>query len=312
MFLSDGIADKMITEVVETIKTRPEYCDYSYLNVNEATAFDKRAFLERHAISGYMFESERRTGLLSSLDESAGIMLNEEDHIRIQCLSPGDGVDEAYKKADAIDDTLENTLKYAFDGDYGYLTSCPTNAGTGLRVSYMTHLPFLESSNQLKSLITSISKFGMTVRGIYGEGSESLGSIYQISNQVTLGKSEEEIILSLRNITRQVIEREINMLEKTLAHDRASFEDNVYRSYGVLSNCRKISAKEAMTLLSNVRLGFMSGVLKVKKPPLSIYNVVINIQPASLIKNSGRELADNETRDVFRAQYIRNVFSEEG
>jgi protein arginine kinase len=301
----------MIGEILEAAKTRAEYADYDYLNLNDVLALDKRAFLERHVISGYIFESERRAGLLREPDESSGIMLNEEDHIRIQCVAPGDSINETYKKANALDDALESLLDYAFDNDFGYLTSCPTNTGTGLRVSYMAHLPFLERTEQLKNLIPSISKFGMTVRGIYGEGSEPLGSVYQISNQVTLGKSEDEIISSLKNITGQVIERELNILEKTLSHDRVTFEDNVYRSYGVLSSCRKISSKEAMSLLSNVRTGFMSGVLKAPKPSLSIYNIIINIQPANLTKNSGRELADEHARDVVRAEYIRGVFSKE-
>ncbi|MCL2853496.1 MAG: ATP--guanido phosphotransferase [Defluviitaleaceae bacterium] len=277
----------------------------SYTDVAELPDIMKTAMLERHIISAEMLNRET-CGLLSSEDGALAIMLNEEDHIRIQSFRTGDDIDAAFEVAERTDNALEQTLDYAFTKELGYLTSCPSNTGTGMRASFMVHLPLLERSNQIRNIIAALTKFGMTIRGVFGEGSESAGAFYQISNQVTLGKSEQEIIESLKNITSQICEKETLLRQKALDREKHDILDNVYRSYAILGSCRRISAKEAMSLLSNVRLGFCAEILEKPRPDRSLLSIMMNIRDANIQILSNQNTG--ESKDVCRADYLRSVF----
>ena len=278
----------------------------SYTDVAELPDIMKTALLERHIISAEML-GRSICGLLSSADGALAIMLNEEDHIRIQSFRTGDDIDAAFETAEQTDNALEQMLDYAFTKELGYLTSCPSNTGTGLRASFMVHLSLLERSNQIRNIIAALTKFGMTIRGVFGEGSESAGAFYQISNQVTLGKSEQEIIESLKNITAQICEKESILLQKALEREKHDILDNVHRSYAVLGSCRRISAKEAMSLLSNVRLGFCADILEKPRPDRSLLSIMMNIRDANIQILSGQN--SGETKEICRADYLRSVFA---
>jgi len=302
--LSDDGCRGMIRDVAGALERTPLSAEFSYTDLNEAAPVELQSMLERHIISPFLLSSGGPRGVLVKDDESVCIMLGEEDHIRIQSIFAGDDMDSAFDLADKIDNLIEETLEYAFDKDLGYLTSCPTNAGTGLRASYMLHLPLLERTGQIKNLPHSLGKFGMTIRGIYGEGSEPRGSIYQISNQITLGKAEQEIIAALKNVTKQIIDAENASRRQLTPHQHSVVEDEIHRSYGLLANCRRLTVNEGMTLLSNLRLGYEIGIFK--NPAISIYNVMMNIHPANLQKEAGRELSDEEML-IKRAEYVRGI-----
>jgi protein arginine kinase len=228
-------------------------------------------------------------------------MVNEEDHLRIQCILPGLKLDESWDMADKIDDLIEETIDYAYDEKIGYLTSCPTNVGTGIRASVMVHLPALTITGQISNILNSVSKIGMAVRGIYGEGTQALGDIYQISNQVTLGQSEKEIIENIEGVAKQIISSERRAREELYKKQRVQIEDRVGRAFGILSHAKVMSTKEYMTLMSDVRLGIVLGILSVDLDKLD--RLTTQIQPANLQKIYGMQLNPYE-RDVKRAEYV--------
>ena len=302
--LSDTDAVQMAEDIKNTILPHD---DFVAMQVNELSPIDKLALMERHIISPEALNSFAISSVLMKKDESMSIMINEEDHVRMQAIFPGEDITGAWEAMCKIDDEIESKIDYAFDKDFGYLTSCPTNTGTGLRASHMVHLPLLQKTGQIKDIVYAIGKFGMTIRGIYGEGTEPYGGIYQVSNQVTMGKSESEIMSILKNVTEQIKEHERKLTDQLANTRRIEFEDSIYRAYGILSNARKISGKEAMSLLSDLRLGYVSGVTNLQKPKENIYCIMMNIQVGSLQRKEGREL-DEETRDVCRAEYLRGMF----
>jgi protein arginine kinase len=275
----------------------------AFIRMSELTPLEKRVLVEKHLISPQLAEESPNGAVLLSQDESISIMINEEDHIRIQCLFPGLQLEKAWEMASQIDDWLEKHFVFAFDDQCGYLTSCPTNLGTGIRASVMVHLPALAMTQQLPRLLPVITQVGLAVRGIYGEGSEALGQLYQISNQVTLGQSEEEIIDKLQSVVKQIIEHEINARRRILAQSGIELEDRVYRSYGTLSHSRIIDSKEAMQRLSDVRLGVDLNLMK--DVSASVMNeLMVLIQPGFLQQYAGQRL-DPEERDIRRAKLIR-------
>lgn len=299
-------SEKMIEEIKNSIiNDRTSLGNqFRYIEVNSLNNHSRLSMMEKHIISPVLVNKKQSCGVLVKDDETINIMLNEEDHIRIQTIYSGESIEKAWDMADKTDNLIEESIEYAFDENYGYLTACPTNVGTGLRASYMMHLPALEKTGQLRNVIQAISKFGITVRGTYGEGTEAMGSIYQISNQVTLGQSEEEIRNNLKNVANQVIEQEERMKEKILKERKDDFEDNIYRSYGILKNARKISGKEAMDYLSNMREGYLLGVLDIPKPKINIYQLMMNIQPGCLQNYYNNTVTPDKT-DQIRAKYIR-------
>ena len=308
------IADEEAKKTIEDVKSaitdsRTAFGhQFEYICINETEETEKFAMVEKHIISPELMKSDKLCGVLVTDYDTISIMLNEEDHIRIQSIIPGDNIDEAYDLADKVDDLIEESVEYAFCDKYGYLTSCPTNVGTGLRASYMMHLPELERLGQIKNIIQAISKFGITVRGIYGEGSEAMGSMYQISNQVTLGQNEKDIINNLKRVAAIVVEREEELQRKVYENNKDDIEDKIWRSYGILSNTRKITAKDAMNLISNIAEGKNMGIAEVPMPKMGLFELMVNIQPATLQMIEGKTLSSSE-RDKFRADYIRKAFS---
>lgn len=295
-------AKKMLQETCNYLLAEP-HIKFQFINIMEKSDIQKLSMLEHHKISFDLLHGEAPRGLISSEDDTIHIMLNEEDHIRIQCISAGKNIQKVYTTSDYVDNLIEDKMEYAFDEKLGYLTSCPSNTGTGMRASYMVHLPMLEKSNKLQSIVTTLSRAGMTIRGIYGESSGSIGSIYQISNQCSLGRTEEEIISILENLTNQIVEAELETLENAISKYSLQFEDQIYRALGILQNCRQIDIKEARRLLSTLRLGVTSGILK-DTVITSVYTLMMNIEYGNLKLNMGPNLPDAEI-DIARAQYIR-------
>ena len=296
-------------KVIEAVKSRIKKGSFAntgnmdLLMMDELQPLQKRILVEKHLISPHLAENANHGACLLSENEEISIMINEEDHIRIQCLYPGLQLLEALNTAFQIDDWLEEEINYAFDEKVGYLTSCPTNVGTGLRASVMLHLPGLVMTQQLNRIIPAINQLGLVVRGIYGEGSEALGNIFQISNQITLGKSEQDIVEDLKSVVGQIVSQERSVRDTLVKTSNIQLEDRVYRSFGVLTNSRIIETKEAAKCLSDVRLGIDIGYIK--DIPRNILNeLMILTQPGFLQQYAGGPLRPNE-RDIRRASLIR-------
>lgn len=282
---------------------------FAHIDIQELSRLQKEILVEKHLISPYLAQSEHPGSVLLSEDEDLSIMINEEDHLRIQSLQPGFQLQEAYERANQLDSMLEKNLNYAFHEEYGYLTSCPTNTGTGMRASVMLHLPALTMSHQINRIIPAISRLGMAVRGIYGEGSEALGNVYQISNQLTLGKSESAILEDLQSMTEQIIEQEQKMREAIRSRSPISLEDRIYRSLGTLMYARLLTTEEAATCLSDVRLGI--DLQLIDDVDMSILNeLMIFMQPAFLQQFTGGQLQPKE-RDHARAELFRKRLRQE-
>ncbi|MFS0576088.1 protein arginine kinase [Sporosarcina sp. 179-K 3D1 HS] len=276
---------------------------YTYMKMADLPSMERQVLVEKHLISPQLANPERFGAVILSEDETVSVMVNEEDHIRIQCIYPGLQLEAAYEQADQVDDQLEKVLPYAFDEAFGYLTSCPSNTGTGMRASVMMHLPALTITKQIDRIIPSIARLGMVVRGSYGEGSEALGNIYQVSNQTTLGKTEHEIITDLGNITDRLIAHERKSRELLLSKSRIALENRLFRSLGTILYARLLPSGEAARCLSDVRLGIDLGIIE--DIDMSILNeLMIFMQPGFLQHYAGTELSQEE-RDIFRAQLFR-------
>lgn len=297
---------QVINAVYETVKEHhfSTIGNLELLVMDELQPLHKRVLVEKHLISPHLAENSVLGACILSENEEVSIMVNEEDHIRIQCLFPGLQLSEALNIANEIDDQIEQHVDYAYDEEIGYLTSCPTNVGTGMRASVMMHLPGLVLTHQLNRIIPAINQLGLVVRGIYGEGSEALGNIFQISNQITLGKSEEDIVEELQSVVAQLISQERSSREALAKTSNIQLEDKVFRSYGILSNCRIIESKEAANCLSDVRLGIDMGYIKnISKNILN--ELMILTQPGFLQQYAGGPLRPDE-RDIRRASLIRD------
>jgi protein arginine kinase len=275
--------------------------------LSEASVLERQILAEKHLISPqHAKEGENRLAIIAA-DESISVMVNEEDHLRIQTLLPGLQLTEAYELADNIDDLFETKLNYAFDERIGYITACPTNVGTGLRASIMVHLPALAIAGQAKTVLSTVSNLGIAVRGLYGEGTEASGNMFQLSNQVSLGRSEHELIDNLCAVTMQIIEQERATRKKLLYEMRMKLEDRVQRAYGILRHARLITSQEALRLLSDVKLGVeMRLISEVCGETLN--ELMVITQPAYLQKLAGEELNPTK-RDIRRAELIRERLS---
>ncbi|MDP4155926.1 MAG: protein arginine kinase [Bacillota bacterium] len=279
------------------------YGSMELLKIDEMQPLQKRVLVEKHLISPQLAEESPYGACLLTENEEVSIMLNEEDHVRIQCLFPGLQLTEALNAANEVDDWLEGNIQYAFSEKCGYLTSCPTNVGTGLRASVMMHLPGLILTQQINRIIPAINQLGLVVRGIYGEGSEALGNLFQISNQITLGKSEHDIVEDLKSVVHQLISQERSAREALRKTSNIELEDRVFRSLGTLENSRIIESKEAARCLSDVRLGIDMGYIEnISKNILN--ELMILTQPGFLQQYAGGPLRPNE-RDIRRATLIR-------
>lgn len=295
-------------EVIEKVRSTVEsnslkQYGFKFININQLNEIDKYYLLEKHLLSTTMLEKGINRGLLVTDDENVAIMINEEDHIRMQALYSGEQIDNCFEVITKIDNLFEDNIEYAYGDKYGYLTCCPTNVGTGLRASCMLHLPAIVATNQLNNLLSTLGKLSVAVRGIYGEGSEAKGNLFQISNQITLGTSEPETITNIKGIVGQIIEQERELRHKLVDLNRIKIEDQFYRSLGILKNARLISTDEAVRLLSDLRLGVSCGIIK--NIPVNIVDeLVIITQPANILKQYGINISEEE-RDIKRAELIR-------
>lgn len=298
---------KHVLQVAEAIPPAlSSYGPVRFLKMAEVEALERQLLVEEHLISPEHTKNTQAKGVILAKQDEISVMVNEEDHFRIQVFHPGLQLDEAWRLADQVDDQIEAELDYAFDQERGYLTACPTNVGTGMRASVMIHLPALRLVNQVNQVLGAVAKFGLTVRGLYGEGSDSQASIYQLSNQATLGMSEEAIIERLNRLTHQVLEGERQAREFLLkSQNRLATEDRLYRSYGILTYARSVSGQEAMALLSDVKLGAEMGIIPNVDANL-LKQLIVLTRPAHLQKIMGQELPPEE-RDRLRASLIRDM-----
>lgn len=272
--------------------------EFSLLKMQDLNAVERQALAEKHLISREMAESDEGSVFLSK-DENMSIMLMEEDHLRLQVILAGSQLKKAWELASKVDDVLEENLTYAFSEKFGYLTACPTNTGTGIRASVMIHLPALTLTGNINKIISQASALGLAVRGLYGEGSKAYGNLYQISNQITLGISEEEIIEKLLNISSQIEKHEKESREAIKNND--SVCDKLWRSYGTLKFARSISSKEAKALLSDVILGENLGIIDIKGKKTKTV-LMVESEPALIM--SDKNLTAEE-RDKKRAELLR-------
>lgn len=277
-----------------------------FYRLSELPPLVRQILLEKHLISREHTLDKPNKGLLINEDESVSIMINEEDHLRLQVLMPGLQLEEAWRTADKIDDLLESRLEYAFDEKKGYLTSCPTNVGTGLRASVMIHLPALTITKQAAKFFSTLTQLGLVVRGLYGEGTEATGHIYQISNQITLGQKETEIIHNLATVTRQMIEQEEETRKILLENTPLQLADRVGRAYGILKNAAVLSAQEALSLLSDIRLGLDLGILTIDLEKNKLNELMVSSQPAFIQKNGSGQM-EALGKDAVRAELFHQI-----
>lgn len=305
--LSEQGRKKVIEKVTSAIRDSNSSIasDFNLIKLDDLTEAQGVSLVERHLVSPEFISETEGRALLLSKDESMSIMINEEDHIRLQVITDGLSLEQAYDTADKLDTLLDENLEFAFDDKLGYLTQCPTNLGTGMRASVMLHLPALEKSHTIGRIAGNLSKLGLTIRGAYGEGSEPSGSLYQLSNQVTLGISEKAAIENLENITKQLVSQERQARER-LAKS-IDIQDSVSRSLGLLKSAMVMTHDEALKLLSNVRFGILSGQIKDVTAEV-VDSLMEKIEPATLMVNSGKNLSAQE-RDIERAKILREALS---
>ena len=270
-----------------------------YIDMADVPQTEIAAMVERHIISPEFAEENADRAIIISADESISIMIGEEDHVRIQVILGGLQLEKAYDTAEQLDSLLYNELHFAFDRSLGFLTECPTNLGTGLRASVMLHLPVTESNGEISSIAETVGKIGFTVRGMYGEGTKASASMYQVSNQITLGISEKNAIDNLKIITAQLIDKERKARNGL---NKIKLEDMCFRALGTLQNSRILSSKEMMDLLSRIKLGISMGIIKTDVLPIKLF---IEGQPNMLMKKYGQ--LEPEERDIYRAAFMRDA-----
>ncbi|MGE5528550.1 MAG: protein arginine kinase [Patescibacteria group bacterium] len=277
--------------------------DLRMLRLAEIGPLDRLVLVEKHLISPQLAENPEHAAVLFNEDETLSVMVNEEDHLRIQIILPGLQLGAAWRLADEADDFFEANLPYAFDEHKGYLTACPTNVGTGMRASVMLHLPALTIIDQARKVLSALAHLGFSIRGLYGEGSEAHGGIFQVSNQITLGRSEEEIVKTLMGACRQVIDHERAARQALLGDSKVQLEDRICRAFGTLTNSRLLSSEEALRLLSDVKLGIDLGLIQGFTPGVA-KELFLLTRVGLLQKVIGKELEPGE-RDYYRAAMVR-------
>lgn len=302
---TDSHANEVISTVEKALSSDSfrDIGKFEFVRCTDLELLDRQVLVEKHLISRDLAEQEKHGAVALRADELVSIMVNEEDHLRVQCIMPGLRLTEAWQMANAVDDAFEKHLLYAFHEKFGYLTACPTNVGTGIRASVMMHLPGLVLSGNLNRMLTAVAQVGLAVRGMYGEGSESAGNLFQVSNQITLGETEEEIIGNLSGIVNQLIEHERSARQALIQESRDSLEDRVCRSFGILAYARRMDSRETLQRLSDVRLGIDMGIIKGVSAGI-LKELMVMTQPAFLQKYYREELSPTE-RDIRRATLIR-------
>lgn len=302
--LDEDSANGMIEHILGKLNNIEELKSYTRFEFEKLNKYQRHAMEERHAISRFLAEQDNAAGFVSP-DEDVSIMINEEDHIRIQCFTAGMNMPEVYDKASRIDDIIGSNLNYAYHPKYGYLTTCPSSVGTGMRASYMLHLPALSGTGQLAGIMGEVGRFGISMSSVFGEGSSSPGDIYRISNQTTLGLTENELLDNIDNIVKQIIEQERIGRQRYADKQRITAEDAAYRSYGVLKYARKLSLRDGLVLLSELRMGIFLGLFEENENnDFSIYQMMIGIQPYSLQLAAGGKLSREEL-EVERSKFVR-------
>ena len=295
-------------QILELIKPQvealPEMEDALSSYLQELTALEKQVLVERHLISREHAAKGAGSAVVVNKKQTLSIMINEEDHLRMQVLRPGLQLRNAFQALDKVDSTLEAKLDYAFHPQLGYLTACPTNVGTGMRASAMVHLPGLVLSEQINPVIQAINKIGLAVRGLYGEGTEAMGNLFQISNQITLGEPEEDIISQLNKVIEKIIENEENARQILLQKKPGTLLDNIGRGFGILSHAYSMTSKEALNLLSFLKLGVDLGFFPPERQQ-DIDDLFIVTQPAHLQSNATQQKLTPDERDALRAEIIR-------
>ena len=298
MFPSEQEGFRVINEVQDALP------DLDLQRLDRMDQQSKMQLVAKHLVSPELIK-QPASAVMTNEDESLSIMINEEDHIRIQAMSPELSLSELYTKASDIDDLLDKALDISYDEHLGYLTTCPTNIGTGMRASIMLHLPGLSIMKRMNRIAQTINRFGFTIRGIYGEGSQVYGHIYQVSNQLTLGKTEQDIIDNLTEVVNQIINEEMQIRERLHTYNQIETLDRVYRSLGILQNCRMISMEEASYRLSEVKLGIDLGYVQLQD--FNFNELMVSIQSAFLYNDEDEddEKSVNEKRaDILRAQTL--------
>jgi len=298
--------DAVINEVYTALSSNAKQKKFELTKMEGLSGIDAMSLSEKHMISPEFARAKNRRALITSQDKSAAVMVNEEDHIRLQVTGAGLCTEECLKEAQEIDGAIEKSVDYAFDENLGYLTRCPTNLGTGIRVSVMLHLPALTKSGDIRNVIAALGKVGLAVRGIYGEGSSAKGDLYQISNQLTLGATEEEIASRVNDAAVQIIEREKGLRAAVLqSGDRDVVTDRIWRSVGVLRSARSISSDEAASRVSDLRLAVSAGMIKDITFD-AIDEMTSKIEPATIESAAGGEISPSE-RDKKRAELLRSM-----
>lgn len=301
--LDEFDGNNIVETISESILSKKDYDNFKLHRLKDMEDIERKLFVEKHLISPDLLKKPLISSFLIRDDEKVTIMMNEEDHIRIQVLLSGLNLEQGWYICNDIDDLIEEKIDFAFDEKYGYITSCPTNVGTGLRASVMVHLPCLVLVRSVNKILQAVTQLGLAVRGLYGEGTGSLGNIFQISNQITLGESEEEIISKIKGIVLQIINKEREAREKLLGTKKIELEDKVYRSLGILQNARILDSKETMSLLSDVRMGVGMNIIEGINMT-TINNLMIDTQPASVQSMYSDKLSTLE-RDIKRSEIIR-------
>lgn len=307
--LTDEEAKQLVDDVTQmcTSKNILEG-DTLSCRIHEMNETNRIALAEKQIITPAMVKKGQYSGLVMRTDESAGIMVNEEDHIRIQTIFPGMNSTESFKFANKIDDSLSDCFDVAFDEKYGYLTTSPTNLGTGLRVSYIMFLPALSGAGKINTLVSEISKYGVTLRGLYGEDKQNCGDIFIVTNQRTLGCSEQEILENLNTLVLQIIKQERVRREYVLTRNYNTIEEQVYRAYGILKYTKQIDCNDAIMLLSRLMLGVNTGIIRLKEVE-NLYKMIIDVQSNVLQAKIGKNVG-SITRERIRAEYINQNLPE--
>ncbi len=299
--------EEVLAAVSSVVANATPLANTTIFRLADLDSVDKQFLVERHLMSVEHAQKSDSKAVIIDDEETVAIMINEEDHLRIQVMQSGFNLFEAWNHINTIDDALSAKLSFAFQGEWGYLTACPTNTGTGMRGSVMLHLPALVMTRSIDRVLAAISKLSFTTRGLYGEGTQATGNFFQISNQVSLGHSETEIIENINSLIRQIVEQENQAREVLFSKNKAALEDRISRSFGILKNARIISSQETIELLSMVRLGSDMGILK-DMDRRRVNELFIITQPAHLQKLENKKLSSQE-RDFKRAELIRNRLS---
>lgn len=274
-----------------------------HINVETLSSLDSQFLMERQLISRELSRGDGPRAVAISEGERHSVMINEEDHLRIQVLHSGFALDECWKECDALDDQIEATVPFAFHPQLGYLTACPTNVGTGVRISVMVHLPALRMTREIQKVHQAAQKISLAVRGLYGEGSQALGDFYQISNQVTLGKTEAALIAEVKEVVTHIVSWERRVRDLLLKDNKSQLHDTVARAFGTLTSARSISSEETMHLLSSLRMGIRLGLVD-NLDVATVNELFIHTQPAHLQKLHG-EILETADRNVERSAYLR-------